>query len=133
MLSYSKEMSSLLSNDCVQVKAAEAPLHDIKPGDFVVVRDLRRKSRKEKKVAGAIPGASDVSRNARILFKHQVILSAQEQGHNWTGHDLKQPVYKLEPIVRLQAAVTVKRSEMRKKSGSADNGLQHHSCVLNRI
>ncbi len=49
MSSYCKEMSSLLSNICVQVKAAqgkvaETPLHDIKPGDFVVVRDLRRKS-----------------------------------------------------------------------------------------
>ncbi len=53
MLSYCKEMSSLLSNVCVQVKAAqgkvaETPLHDIKPRDFVVVRDLRRKSERER-------------------------------------------------------------------------------------
>ncbi len=57
MLSYCKEMSSLLSNVCVQVKAAqgkvaETPLHDIKPGDFVVVRDLRRKSWKAKRWLG---------------------------------------------------------------------------------
>ncbi|KAI2665523.1 hypothetical protein H4Q32_021838 [Labeo rohita] len=49
MLTYCKEMSSLLCNICVQVKAAqqkvaEAPLHAIKPGDFVVIRDFRRKS-----------------------------------------------------------------------------------------
>ncbi|KAL0152895.1 hypothetical protein M9458_051799, partial [Cirrhinus mrigala] len=42
MLSYCKEMSSLLSNVCVQVKAtqgkvAETHLHNIKLGDFVVV------------------------------------------------------------------------------------------------
>ncbi len=54
MLSYCKEMSSLLSNVSVQVKAAkgkvaETPLHDIKPGDFVVVRDLSRKSWKAKR------------------------------------------------------------------------------------
>lgn len=57
MLSYCKEMSSLLSNVCVQVKAAqgkvaETPLHDLKPGDFVVVRDLRRKSWKAKRWLG---------------------------------------------------------------------------------
>ncbi len=56
MLSYCKEMSSLLSNVSVQVKAAqgevETPLHDIKPGDFVVVRDLRRKSWKAKRWLG---------------------------------------------------------------------------------
>ncbi len=49
MLSYSKEMSLLLSNVYVQVKAAETPLRNIKPGDFVVVRDLRRKSWKAKR------------------------------------------------------------------------------------
>ncbi len=42
MMSYCKEKSSLLSNVSVQVKAAqgkvaETTLHDIKPGDFVVV------------------------------------------------------------------------------------------------
>ncbi len=57
MLSYCKEMSSLLSNVSVQVKAAqgkvaETPLHDIKPGDFMVVRDLRRKSWKAKRWLG---------------------------------------------------------------------------------
>ncbi len=50
-------MSSLLSNVWVQVKAAmgkfaETPLHDIKPGDFVVVRDLRRKSWNAKRWLG---------------------------------------------------------------------------------
>ncbi len=54
MLSYCKEISSLLSNVSVQVKSAqgkvaETPLHDIKPGDFVVVQDLRRKSWKAKR------------------------------------------------------------------------------------
>ncbi|KAL1279627.1 hypothetical protein QQF64_026300 [Cirrhinus molitorella] len=57
MLSYCKEMSSLLSNICVQVKAeqqkaAEALLHDIKPRDFVVIRDFRRKSWKAKRWLG---------------------------------------------------------------------------------
>ncbi len=57
MLSYCKEMPSLLSNVSVQVKAAqgkvaETPLHDIKPGDFMVVRDLRRKSWKAKRWLG---------------------------------------------------------------------------------
>ncbi len=57
MLSYCKEMSSLLSNVSVQVKAAqgkvaELPCTTIKPGDFVVVRDLRRKSWKAKRVVG---------------------------------------------------------------------------------
>ncbi len=52
MLSYCKEMSSLLSNVSVQVKVAVTPLHDIKPGDFVVVRDLRRKSWKAKRWLG---------------------------------------------------------------------------------
>ncbi len=61
MLSYCKEMSSLLSNVSVQVKAAqgkvaETPLHDIKPGDFVVVRDLRRKSWKAKRWMGPFHG-----------------------------------------------------------------------------
>ncbi|KAL1263450.1 hypothetical protein QQF64_006189 [Cirrhinus molitorella] len=55
MLSYCKEMSSLFCNICVQVKAAqqkEAPLHDIKPGDFVVIQDFRRKSWKAKRWLG---------------------------------------------------------------------------------
>ncbi|XP_048009377.1 protein NYNRIN-like [Megalobrama amblycephala] len=57
MLNYCKEMSSLLSDVCVQVKAAqgkpaETPLHNIKPGDYVVIRDLRRKSWKAKRWLG---------------------------------------------------------------------------------
>uniref|UniRef100_A0A9J8AXJ4 Histidine triad nucleotide binding protein 1 n=1 Tax=Cyprinus carpio carpio TaxID=630221 RepID=A0A9J8AXJ4_CYPCA len=35
-----------------QGKVAETPLHDLKPGDFVVVRDLRRKSWKAKRWLG---------------------------------------------------------------------------------
>ncbi len=59
MLSYCKEMSLLLSNVYVQVKAAqgkvaETPLRNIKPGDFVVVRDLRRKSWKAKRWLGPL-------------------------------------------------------------------------------
>ncbi|MGL5564787.1 MAG: hypothetical protein ACRDC4_03560, partial [Plesiomonas sp.] len=57
MLNYCKKMSSLLSDICVQVKAvqgkpAEIPLHDIRPGDSVVIRDLRRKSWKAKRWLG---------------------------------------------------------------------------------
>lgn len=55
MLNYRKEKSSLLSNVCVrekdsQGKPAETPLHNIKPGDYMVIRDLRRKSWKVKKL-----------------------------------------------------------------------------------
>ncbi len=35
-----------------QGKVAETPLHDIKPGDFVLVQDLRRKSWKAKRWLG---------------------------------------------------------------------------------
>ncbi|KAL0149322.1 hypothetical protein M9458_055360, partial [Cirrhinus mrigala] len=65
MLSYCKEMSSLLSNICVQVKAAqqkvaEKPCREtlkpcretLKPGDFVVIRDFRRKSWRAKRWLG---------------------------------------------------------------------------------
>ncbi len=37
-----------------QGKVDETPLHDIKPGDFVVVRDLRRKSWKAKRWLGPL-------------------------------------------------------------------------------
>ncbi len=45
MLNYCKEMSCLLSNISVQVKAAQGKvaetfLHEVRPGDFVVIRDL---------------------------------------------------------------------------------------------
>lgn len=54
---YVELLSSLLSDVCVQVKAAqgkpaETPLHNIKPGDYVVIRDLRRKSWKAKRWLG---------------------------------------------------------------------------------
>ncbi len=44
MLNYCKEMSCLLSNISVQVKAAQGKvaerfLHEVRPGDFVVIRD----------------------------------------------------------------------------------------------
>lgn len=55
-----------------------------------------------------------MSVNAEILFKHRVPLSAQEQGHPPFGVVLKKPVSKLEPVVRSQAAVSVKRRELRK-------------------
>ncbi len=63
MLNYCKEMSCLLSNISVQVKAAQGKvaerfLHEVRPGDFVVIRDHRRKSWRSKKVARAFPGAS---------------------------------------------------------------------------
>ncbi len=63
MLNYCKEMSCLLSNISVQVKAAQGKvaerfLHEVRPGDFVVIRDHRRKSWRSKKVARALPGAS---------------------------------------------------------------------------
>ncbi len=53
MLNYCKEMSCLLSNISVQVKAAQGKvaerfLHEVRPGDFVVIRDHRRKSWKSK-------------------------------------------------------------------------------------
>ncbi len=56
-------MSCLLSNISVQVKAAQGKvaerfLHEVRPGDFVVIRDHRRKSWRSKKVARAFPGAS---------------------------------------------------------------------------
>ncbi len=54
MLNYCKEMSCLLSNISVQVKAAQGKvaerfLHEVRPGDFVVIRDHRRKSWKSKR------------------------------------------------------------------------------------
>ncbi|XP_052437689.1 uncharacterized protein LOC127977053 [Carassius gibelio] len=53
----SREEGSRASNQQSQVKAAqekvaETPLHNLKPGDFVVVRDLRRKSWKAKRWLG---------------------------------------------------------------------------------
>ncbi len=42
-----------------QGKVAETPLHDIKPGDFVVVRDLRRKSWKAKRWLGPFHGCEE--------------------------------------------------------------------------
>ncbi|XP_052408626.1 uncharacterized protein LOC127953420 [Carassius gibelio] len=53
----SREEGSRASNQQSQVKAAqekvaEIPLHNLKPGDFVMVRDLRRKSRKAKRWLG---------------------------------------------------------------------------------
>lgn len=53
----SREEGSRASSQQPQVKAAqgkvaETPLHDLKPGDFVVVRDLRRKSWKAKRWLG---------------------------------------------------------------------------------
>ncbi len=57
MLNYCKEMSCLLSNISVQVKAAQGKvaerfLHEVRPGDFVVIRDHRRKSCKSKRWLG---------------------------------------------------------------------------------
>lgn len=57
MLNYCKELSHVLSDVCVQVKAAqgkaaERPLHSLRPGDFVVIRDLRRKSWRAKRWLG---------------------------------------------------------------------------------
>ncbi len=57
MLNYCKEMSCLLSNISVQVKAAQGKvaetfLHEVRPGDFVVIRDHRRKSWKLKRWLG---------------------------------------------------------------------------------
>ncbi len=54
MLNYCKEMSCLLSNISVQVKAAQGKvaerfLHEVRPGDFVVIRDHRRKSWESKR------------------------------------------------------------------------------------
>ncbi len=54
MLNYCKEVSCLLSNISVQVKAAQGKvaerfLHEVRPGDFVVIRDHRRKSWKSKR------------------------------------------------------------------------------------
>lgn len=62
MLSYCKEMSSLLSNVCVQVKAAqekvaEPPLHNLNRGGT----RSEEKELEGKKVAGTVPGASDHS------------------------------------------------------------------------
>ncbi|XP_067238434.1 uncharacterized protein [Chanodichthys erythropterus] len=54
-----------------------------------------------------------MSISAQVLYKHQVPLSAQEQGHG-RNVVLKQPVYKLEPTVRTQAAVILKRWELRR-------------------
>ncbi len=56
-LNYCKEMSCLLSNISVQVKAAQGKvaetfLHEVRPGDFVVIRDHRRKSWKSKRWLG---------------------------------------------------------------------------------
>ncbi|KAF7641762.1 hypothetical protein LDENG_00272810 [Lucifuga dentata] len=49
MLQYCKSLSACLSSLHSQVKAAfpvpkEGYLHDLKPGDWVVIRDYRRKS-----------------------------------------------------------------------------------------
>ncbi len=57
MLNYCKEVSCLLSNISVQVKAAQRKvaerfLHEVRPGDFVVIRDHRRKSWKSKRWLG---------------------------------------------------------------------------------
>ncbi len=57
MLNYCKEVSCLLSNISVQVKAAQGKvaetfLHEVRPGDFVVIRDHRRKSWKSKRWLG---------------------------------------------------------------------------------
>ncbi len=54
MLNYCREVSCLLSNISVQVKAAQGKvaerfLHEVRPGDFVVIRDHRRKSWKSKR------------------------------------------------------------------------------------
>ncbi len=62
MLNYCKEMSCLLSNISVQVKAAQGKvaetfLHEVRPGDFVVIRDHRRRAGNRKGGLG-LPGAS---------------------------------------------------------------------------
>ncbi len=54
MLNYCREVSCRLSNISVQVKAAQGKvaerfLHEVRPGDFVVIRDHRRKSWKSKR------------------------------------------------------------------------------------
>ncbi len=54
LLNYCREVSCLLSNISVQVKAAQGKvaerfLHEVRPGDFVVIRDHRRKSWKSKR------------------------------------------------------------------------------------
>ncbi len=53
MLNYCREVSCLLSNISVQVKAAQGKvaerfLHEVRPGDFVVIRDHRRELEIEK-------------------------------------------------------------------------------------
>uniref|UniRef100_A0AAQ4RBM9 Integrase catalytic domain-containing protein n=1 Tax=Gasterosteus aculeatus aculeatus TaxID=481459 RepID=A0AAQ4RBM9_GASAC len=60
MLKYCAQLSSALSNIRQQVaaalpKPAEGPLHKLKPGDFVVVKDFRRKKLKSTTLAGTIP------------------------------------------------------------------------------
>nr|XP_055042823.1 protein NYNRIN-like [Misgurnus anguillicaudatus] len=57
MLQYCISMSSILQNISKQVKAAlprpaEGPLHNIKPGDFVLVKNLRSKSWKARRWEG---------------------------------------------------------------------------------
>ncbi|KAK7925084.1 hypothetical protein WMY93_007394 [Mugilogobius chulae] len=57
MLSYCKELNALLSSVSLQVKAAlpkaaEAVLHDFKPGDWVLVKETRRKHWRSKRWLG---------------------------------------------------------------------------------
>lgn len=57
MLSYCKQLHSLLTDISVQVKSAlpkpaEAVLHDIRPGDWVLVKETRRKHWKSKRWLG---------------------------------------------------------------------------------
>lgn len=57
MLQYCQTLSSVLSQIYQQVKdalpvPAKEPLHNIKPGDYVVVKDLRRKHWKSKRWNG---------------------------------------------------------------------------------
>ncbi|KAL0150426.1 hypothetical protein M9458_054243 [Cirrhinus mrigala] len=84
MLSYCKEMSSLLSNICVQVKAAqqkvaETPLHAFKPGDFVVIRDFRRKSWRAKRWLGPF----------QVLLTTHTAVKVAERATKGSGSKLK--------------------------------------------
>lgn len=89
MLNYCKEMSCLLSQISVQVKAAlsrskvaETFLHKIRPGDFVVVRDFRRKSWRAKRWLGPFQV---------LLITHTAVKVAQRATWIHASHCRKVP------------------------------------------
>lgn len=105
-----------------QGKVAETPLHDLKPGDFVVVRDLRRKSWKAKRWLGpfqVLLTTHTAVNNCQSLQKSSTCISGRgAEGVKIWRHTRQQ---------RPESSINIKRPYQRKSKVKTEK--QHQSSL----